>query len=79
MAKRALLYALALLAVAPLTAQEPLNADINAKIRQEESQPLADHADAALAHRRYGPRLTGSPNLKAAGEWAVEADGERGA
>ena len=37
MAKRALLYALALVAVAPLTAQEQLNADINAKIRQEEA------------------------------------------
>ena len=37
MAKCALLYVLALLTVAPLTAQEPLNADINAKIRQEEA------------------------------------------
>ena len=31
----------------PLPAQEQLNADINARIRQEASEPFADHADAA--------------------------------
>ena len=59
MVKRAALFALVVLVVAPLTAQEKLNTDINAKIRQEEASPLADHADAAHADRRV--RAPGSP------------------
>ena len=65
------LIALAALA-APLAAQSRLDADINAKIRQEE------HAHSTIMHTLhmltdvYGPRLTGSPSLKAAGEWAIK-------
>ena len=72
MAKRALLYALALLAVAPLTAQEPLNADINAKIRQEEASHSQIMRTLHMFTDVYGPRVTGSPNHKAAGEWAFK-------
>src|SRR5438067_3889449 len=65
------LIALAALA-APLAAQPKLDADINAKIRQEE------HAHSTIMHTLhmltdvYGPRVTGSPSLKAAGEWAIK-------
>jgi carboxypeptidase Q len=57
--------------LAPLAAQPRLDADINAKIRQEE------HAHSMIMHTLhmftdvYGPRVTGSPSLKAAGEWAI--------
>src|SRR6185369_8802763 len=57
--------------VAPLVAQSRLDADINAKIRQEENaHSKIMHALHVLADV-YGPRVTGSPNLKAAGEWAI--------
>ena len=36
---------------------------------------LADHAHAHFLPRGvYGPRVTGSPNLKAAGEWALKRE-----
>jgi carboxypeptidase Q len=72
MAKRALLYALAVLAVAPLTAQEPVNADINAKIRQEEASHSQIMRTLHMFTDVYGPRVTGSPNHKAAAEWALK-------
>src|SRR5438874_12231021 len=72
MAKRALFSAFALLAVVPLVAQEQLNADINAKIRQE----VASHSQIMQTLHMftdvYGPRVTGSPNHKAAAEWAIK-------
>jgi hypothetical protein len=55
----------------PALAQEPA-ADINAQIRKE----AADHSQ--IMHTMhfladvYGPRLTGSPNHKAAAEWAAK-------
>src|SRR5262245_3060472 len=58
--------------LAPLRAQEKLNADINAKIRQEEMR----HSQILRTlHSRtdvYGPRVTGSPAHKAAAEWAIK-------
>jgi hypothetical protein len=58
-----------LLGYAPVLAQD---SDINAKIRKEE----ADHSQILRTMHFltdvYGPRLTGSPNLKAAGEWAIK-------
>jgi len=62
---------LALLAVLPLAAQTAVDPDINKKIRAEEN----DHSQ--IMHTMhyftdiYGPRLTGSPNHKAAAEWAI--------
>src|SRR5262245_477255 len=72
MAKRALLYALALLTVAPVAAQEPLHADINAKIRQEEASHSQIMRTLHMFTDVYGPRVTGSPNHKAAAEWALK-------
>jgi len=59
-------------ALAPVRAEERINADVNERIRQEE----ADRSQIMRTHHFltdvYGPRLTGSPSLKAAGEWAIK-------
>jgi len=53
-------------------AQERVDAEINARIRKE----AQDHSKILRTLHYltdvYGPRLTGSPNLKAAGEWAIK-------
>jgi carboxypeptidase Q len=55
----------------PARAQEPA-ADVNAQIRKE----AADHSQIMRTMHFladvYGPRLTGSPNHKAAAEWAAK-------
>jgi hypothetical protein len=62
----------AAIAVAQAQAQSGADADINKKIRAEEN----DHSQ--IMHTMhfltdiYGPRLTGSPNHKAATEWAIK-------
>jgi carboxypeptidase Q len=63
----------ALIALAtPLAGQARLDPGINAKIRAEEA------AHSTIMHTLHmltdvlGPRMTGSPNLKAAGEWAIK-------
>jgi carboxypeptidase Q len=56
----------------PIAAQSAADPDINKKIRQEET----DHSQ--IMHTMhfltdvYGPRLTGSPNHKAAADWAIQ-------
>ncbi len=72
MVKRAALFTLVVLVVAPLTAQEALNADINAKIRQEEASHSQIMRTLHMFADVYGPRVTGSPNHKAAAEWAIK-------
>jgi len=68
----AIALCLALVAQAPVSAQSAADPDINKKIRQEET----DHSQ--IMHTMhfltdvYGPRLTGSPNHKAAADWAVQ-------
>jgi carboxypeptidase Q len=58
--------------LAPLAADTRLDADMARKIRQEASaRSKILHTVHVLADV-YGPRLTGSPNVKAAAEWAVE-------
>jgi len=61
----------ALVAAVPL-AQSAIDPSINDKIRKEE----ADHSQVMRTEHFltdvYGPRLTGSPNHKAAAEWAVK-------
>jgi hypothetical protein len=42
------------------------------KIRQEATSRSQILATLHMFTDVYGPRLTGSPNLKAAGEWAVQ-------
>jgi hypothetical protein len=58
--------------VAPLVAQSRLDADINAKIRQEENAHSKIMHTLHVLADVYGPRVTGSPSLKAAGEWAIK-------
>jgi hypothetical protein len=72
MVKRAALFALLVLVVTPLTAQEKLNADINAKIRQEEASHSQIMRTLHMLTDVYGPRVTGSPNHKAAADWAIK-------
>ena len=55
----------------PLTAQSRLDGDINTKIRQEEKAHSRIMHTLHMLTDVYGPRVTGSPSLKAAGEWAV--------
>jgi carboxypeptidase Q len=61
-----------LLAAVPMTAQAPGVAGIYAQIRAEETNNskimwiIHEIADV------YGPRVTGTPNLKAADDWAVK-------
>ena len=57
---------------APLAAQERINADIDAKIRQEEAAHSQIMRVLHMFTDVYGPRVTGSPSLKAAGEWAIK-------
>jgi carboxypeptidase Q len=57
---------------APLAAQSKLDADINAKIRQEENAHSTIMHTLHMLTDVYGPRVTGSPSLKAAGEWAIK-------
>lgn len=59
-----------LLSYAPVLAQDA--ADINAKIRKEETDNSQIMRTMHFLTDVYGPRLTGSPNLKAAGEWAIK-------
>lgn len=73
MVKRIAIIVLACLccALAPAANDEP-DSDINWKIRQEET----DHSQIMhLIHHLtdvHGPRLTGSPNFKAACDWALD-------
>lgn len=61
-----------LLAAMPMTAQAPALTDVYAQIRSEETNNskimwlIHEIADV------YGPRVTGTPNLKAADDWAVK-------
>jgi carboxypeptidase Q len=57
--------------IAPLAAQQRLDADINAKIRLEENSHSQIMRTLHFLADVYGPRVTGSPSLKAAGEWAI--------
>ena len=56
---------------APLAAQSHEDADINARIRQEENSHSQIMKTLHVLADVYGPRVTGSPSLKAAGEWAI--------
>jgi carboxypeptidase Q len=72
MLKRALPVAALVVALAPLHAQERLTTDIIAKIRQEEGSHSQILRTLHFLTDVYGPRLTGTPNHKAAAEWAVK-------
>ncbi len=59
-------------AAPPFLAQERVDSDINAKIRKEAQDNSKILRTLHYLTDVYGPRLTGSPNLKAAGEWAIK-------
>lgn len=52
--------------------QERIDTDINAKIRKEETENSQIMRTMHFLTDVYGPRLTGSPNHKAAAEWAMK-------
>ncbi len=54
-----------------LSAEERIDLDVYGRIRQEATTHSQILRTTHVLTDRYGPRLTGSPNLKAAGEWAV--------
>ncbi|HEX6976681.1 MAG TPA: M20/M25/M40 family metallo-hydrolase, partial [Vicinamibacterales bacterium] len=58
-------------ATLPFAAQERVDADINAKIRDEGMNRSQVMRTLHYLADVYGPRVTGSPQLKAAGEWAI--------
>jgi carboxypeptidase Q len=64
--------ALVLALFAPLAAQSRPDADINARIRQEENSHSQIMKTLHVLADVYGPRVTGSPSLQAAGEWAIK-------
>jgi hypothetical protein len=55
-----------------IQAQERLDQDVFWKIRQEGTGNSQILRTMHMLTDVYGPRLTGSPNLKAAGDWAVK-------
>jgi hypothetical protein len=60
-----------ILALVSLDADERIDQDVFWKIRQEATSNSQIMRTLHFLTDVYGPRLTGSPNLKAAGEWAV--------
>ena len=66
-----LMVALAVTA-APLGTSEKIDAEINAKIRAEEEKNSQIMRTMHYLTDVHGPRLTASPNHKAAAEWAVK-------
>ncbi len=65
-----LMLSVLLLGYAPAFAQDA--GDVNSKIRKEEADNSQIMGTMHFLTDVYGPRLTGSPNLKAAGEWAIK-------
>ncbi|HEU4389121.1 MAG TPA: M20/M25/M40 family metallo-hydrolase [Blastocatellia bacterium] len=52
--------------------QEKIDAEANARIRKEGMENSQIMRTMHFLTDVYGPRLTGSPSLKAAGEWAIK-------
>ena len=59
-------------AIVSLGAQERVDGDTYWKIRREAQSNSQILKTVHMLTDVYGPRLTGSPSLKAAGEWAIE-------
>ena len=68
---RRVAWVLLILAAVPLAAQTGGDADVLARIRDEATSRSQILRSVHVLADVYGPRLTGSPSLKAAGEWAV--------
>jgi len=56
----------------PTMGGERIDTDVYAKIRQEGTERSQVLRTLHFLTDVYGPRVTGSPNLKAAGEWAIK-------
>ncbi len=80
MRRTTLLFAFALVAIAisTPTAQEKIDGDTTWKIRREALEHSQILNTLHMLTDVYGPRLTGSPNAKAAGEWVVKRTTEWG-
>jgi carboxypeptidase Q len=59
-------------AALPFAAPERIDADLNARIRDEGMNRSQVMRTLHFLADVYGPRLTGSPSLEAAGKWAVK-------
>ena len=68
----AALTLLALSASATPLAQEPIDRDVQWKIRREATDNSQIMRTLQVLTDVYGPRLTGSPNLKGAADWVVK-------
>ncbi|MGD8331608.1 MAG: M20/M25/M40 family metallo-hydrolase [Acidobacteriota bacterium] len=69
----AVLVSIALLPVASAgVPQAPDTEQVNSRIREEGWERSQVMRTLHFLTDRYGPRLTGSPNLEAAGEWAID-------
>lgn len=62
----------AVIVVATVAAQERVDGDTYWKIRREAQSNSQILRTLHMLTDVYGPRLTGSPNLKSAGEWAIQ-------
>ena len=65
-------------AATPAAPPERIDAEINARIRQEEKDHTQIMRTVHYLTDVYGPRLTGSPNYKAAAEWVIRQTAEWG-
>jgi hypothetical protein len=63
---------LILSATLTFSAEERINSDLNAHIRDEGMNHSEVMRTLHFLTDVYGPRLTGSPSLKAAGEWSIK-------
>lgn len=72
MSKPTILLILCAILALPIVCEERVDADTYAKIRQEASEHSQVLRTLHFLTDVYGPRTTGSPNLKAAGEWAIK-------
>ena len=64
-------WSLLVVVAVPLAAQTGGDADVLARIREEANTRSQILRSVHVLSDLYGPRLTGSPSLKAAGEWAI--------
>ena len=64
-------WPLLLFVAVPLAAQNSGDAEVLARIREEANARSQILRSVHVLSDLYGPRLTGSPSLKAAGEWAI--------
>src|SRR5581483_12345529 len=72
MLRRAISFVVFAGLLVPIAAQERIDPKIDERIRQEEEQHSQIMRTLHFLTDVYGPRLTGSPSLRAAGEWAIK-------